>query len=557
MRDLMNMNRKNRLRLLFVLFLLLNTFLLFSFRADALPSCKEECENRGYEHASCSLSPLDINPCDDLPVCSQESCIYNCYNLGLGYSPCGDDGRVCYCYDEIHCDHCDCPAYCIQPCPYKCDQEGYDVAGITYSSDPCNYFPFCSGNECNYDCVNFGIGFNKEGKNCYCWNEESCDCENGCCVSGCSNVDGCGSYIPDDSLCSGDEICNSDCECVCPNTCDSLGYECGIQNDGCGGTINCGPCPSGETCDDNGICVIIPTPASCGDGNIDYEEGEKCEPPDTEDNVNCPQETSFCRYDIQQYCVREIHPMGELDPYGKCDSSCQCVDDAYTCRIDPYCDKCDHCTDGVQNCDETGIDVGGPCGSTPPPPPPPPPDSTPPFTSIYCNGETCLDGCWYNKDISISFSCYDARSGCANTRYCFDKTGSCSLNRIYSSAFNLPEGINYVRYFSTDTVGNTETTKSQTVKIDKSLTGSQVLESDIIINYIGSNEEPIDLSYTISPSEPGITVSFETDPIEPPAVTSKMTIEVELGTPAGVYDIKVVGASAEIQRSIEYQLVIS
>jgi hypothetical protein len=36
-----------------------------------------------------------------------------------------------------------------------------------------------------------------------------------------------------------------------------------------------------------------------------------------------------------------------------------------------------------------------------------------------------------------------------------------------------------------------------------------------------------------------------------------MTIEVELGTPAGVYDIKVVGASAEIQRSIEYQLVIS
>ena len=41
--------------------------------------------------------------------------------------------------------------------------------------------------------------------------------------------------------------------CV-PDTCLSLGYECGTWDDGCGGTLNCGTCSSGYSCT-SGICV--------------------------------------------------------------------------------------------------------------------------------------------------------------------------------------------------------------------------------------------------------------------------------------------------------------
>jgi hypothetical protein len=44
-----------------------------------------------------------------------------------------------------------------------------------------------------------------------------------------------------------------------PATCESLGAECGMQGDGCGGTIACGDCSAGETCGAGG-------PSRCGIG---------------------------------------------------------------------------------------------------------------------------------------------------------------------------------------------------------------------------------------------------------------------------------------------------
>ncbi|MBM3228335.1 hypothetical protein FJZ20_00380 [Candidatus Pacearchaeota archaeon] len=51
--------------------------------------------------------------------------------------------------------------------------------------------------------------------------------------------------------------------CV-PDTCLSLGYECGTWDDGCGGTLNCGTCASGYSCS-AGTCVADTTP---GEGEI-------------------------------------------------------------------------------------------------------------------------------------------------------------------------------------------------------------------------------------------------------------------------------------------------
>jgi len=51
-------------------------------------------------------------------------------------------------------------------------------------------------------------------------------------------------------------------EIVCvPDTCVGLGYNCGSWSDGCGGTVDCGPCGSGYTCT-AGICVAEVTPGN-------------------------------------------------------------------------------------------------------------------------------------------------------------------------------------------------------------------------------------------------------------------------------------------------------
>jgi hypothetical protein len=37
------------------------------------------------------------------------------------------------------------------------------------------------------------------------------------------------------------------CSCT-PTTCQALGATCGVVSDGCNGALDCGSCPSGQTC---------------------------------------------------------------------------------------------------------------------------------------------------------------------------------------------------------------------------------------------------------------------------------------------------------------------
>lgn len=52
--------------------------------------------------------------------------------------------------------------------------------------------------------------------------------------------------------------------CV-PTTCVALGYECDTWNDTCGGTLNCGSCPTGSSCS-SGTCVAGDTGGDDGGG---------------------------------------------------------------------------------------------------------------------------------------------------------------------------------------------------------------------------------------------------------------------------------------------------
>jgi hypothetical protein len=86
---------------------------------------------------------------------------------------------------------------------------------------------------------------------------------------------------------------------------------------------------------------------------------------------------------------------------------------------------------------------------------------SPPYTGAYTFGDTSTG------DVSVSLACTDGSgSGCGVTLYCTDTLGTCTPNLTYTIPVVISaEGTNYIRYSSTDTVSNSEITKSQTIKI--------------------------------------------------------------------------------------------
>lgn len=101
-----------------------------------------------------------------------------------------------------------------------------------------------------------------------------CDCFPRC-AGKCCGSDGCEGTCLDTCAQTG-QTCNQQtclCEGSCnPQTCTTLGKECGSWNNGCGMTITCGPCPAGQTCSPGGLCIQGDCPAGfsrCGDDCVD------------------------------------------------------------------------------------------------------------------------------------------------------------------------------------------------------------------------------------------------------------------------------------------------
>lgn len=76
--------------------------------------------------------------------------------------------------------------------------------------------------------------------------------------------DGCGESLPCGSCADGYICIEKTCIPLCvPGTCESLGYECGLQDDGCGGSLSCGFCEYGKLCSDLGKCYETCAAQSC------------------------------------------------------------------------------------------------------------------------------------------------------------------------------------------------------------------------------------------------------------------------------------------------------
>lgn len=72
-----------------------------------------------------------------------------------------------------------------------------------------------------------------------------------------SPSDGCGGTLACGTCATG-QTCNASFQCVAtctPTTCSALGAACGSPSDGCGGTLSCGTCPTGQTCNASFQCT--------------------------------------------------------------------------------------------------------------------------------------------------------------------------------------------------------------------------------------------------------------------------------------------------------------
>ncbi len=162
--------------------------------------------------------------------------------------------------------------------PDVTDQSGLASAMFHSQTTATSYLLFAEGMNEDVGKVTFSIHVRQTQE---CQNDGGCSqgwhCEGGKCVvdscepETCGSLgkecgrweDGCGELLecgtcPQGEYCD-DGVCEE--ECV-PDTCESLHKECGSWPDGCGSTLNCGGCPNGESCVD-GVCVQDCVPGTC------------------------------------------------------------------------------------------------------------------------------------------------------------------------------------------------------------------------------------------------------------------------------------------------------
>jgi peptidoglycan/xylan/chitin deacetylase (PgdA/CDA1 family) len=91
-------------------------------------------------------------------------------------------------------------------------------------------------------------------------------------------------------------------------------------------------------------------------------------------------------------------------------------------------------------------------------------DTTPPASSIACNGSTCSSG-WYRDIVTVTLSAADAASGVAAIRYTTNGSEPTASSPSYSGPFTVG-ATTTVKYRAWDNAGNLEPTRSQLVRID-------------------------------------------------------------------------------------------
>ncbi len=251
------------------------------------PSCGNGNVDTGEE---CDGTNLTGKTCADIPgyVSGNLACLANCQFDVTGCTPepsCGDGvkngnescdgtdlaGATCAtlgfdsgnltCFPPGHALECTInQTDCTNCTPLTCSGQGYecgtydDSCGNTLNCNNCSSGEYCSAGTCYDDSVPCTNNCTSLNYTCGTW-------------SICGNTTNCGS-------CGSGEVCKSgDCECK-PQTCSSLGKQCGTYDDSCGDDLYCGTCSAGYDCE-NGICIretSVPTDTGSDDSTSTQDE---------------------------------------------------------------------------------------------------------------------------------------------------------------------------------------------------------------------------------------------------------------------------------------------
>jgi peptidoglycan/xylan/chitin deacetylase (PgdA/CDA1 family) len=93
------------------------------------------------------------------------------------------------------------------------------------------------------------------------------------------------------------------------------------------------------------------------------------------------------------------------------------------------------------------------------------PDTTPPTSSMACNGGSCSAGWYTSSPVQVSLSASDFSSGVADIRYTTDGSDPTTNGTTYTAPFTV-SGTSTVRWYATDKAGNSEAPRSTTVRLD-------------------------------------------------------------------------------------------
>lgn len=245
----------------------------------------------------------------------------------------------------------------------SCETAGYTWEEITEQN--CTTTTTCVNETINCEPCTAYEDINGTQGNCISWSsciEETCTDNEECAavvVGGQCTGDVCDSshlgLCLDEPACTGasgywyDDICNAQAQCT-PNTCSSLEYNCEIWSDGCGGTLDCGICDSGYSCN-SGVCTAE-------ESSEDSSEESSEESTDIQIPVTAQAIEPICTSNWQcgewQECV-EGNQIRVCTDLGECNSEEGIPETSQACIV-PIVETC---SDGIKNQNETGIDCGG------------------------------------------------------------------------------------------------------------------------------------------------------------------------------------------------------
>ena len=158
-------------------------------------------------------------------------------------------------------------------------------------------------------------------------------------------------------------------------------------------------------------------------------------------------------------------------------------------------------------------------------------DTTPPVTTIACNGATCVDTPYMGGSVTVTMSATDMGSGVASTHYTLDGSTPTLSSPIYTGPFVLTTGTTTVSFRSWDNVGNVEATNTQTIQVEAApdtippttaiLCGGVACTTT---NYMGG--VTVSLIATDNAGGPGVAATYyTTDDTDPTTSPTRVTYE--------------------------------